>query len=286
MTDKIAVITDSAADIPLDIAKELNIFIVPMIINCHDGEFRDGVDITVEEIYNRVKEQLPKTSLPAGDDILAVLDEVKSQGYNKAVVLTLSSGLSGTYGVFSVLSDYNDDVEVEVFDSKTASIGNGAIAITAAKYISEGMDFETLKTKIHKLIKDTKVFFAIDTLEFLEKGGRIGKATAVAGAVLQIKPILSLHPEDGDIYNPLKVRGNKQVPGALVKLVSSEIKDDRKYNLMVADGGVPEKRELVEQMLKEACPNYVNVYRAQIGGALGVYLGPGLVGAGIQFIEE
>lgn len=283
--DKIAVITDSCADVPRELVEKYNMFILPMVINCNDGEYRDGVNICSEDIYERLKHELPKTSSPAGEDVLNTIEEVKKQGYNKAVMIVLSGGLSGTYGYLKMLAEDEEELEIKVYDSFQASIGIGVIAIQAAKYVAEGMDFQTLKQKIGDLIHNTKVFFSIDTLEYLQKGGRIGKVTAVAGAVLQIKPILSFDTTDGEIYTAAKVRGSKQVPTNLLKLVSEMMQEGRKYNLVVADGAAPEERDKLEERMKEMFPDYENIYRAKIGAALSVYLGSGLLGAGIQFID-
>lgn len=285
MKEKIAVITDSCADVPKDIVEKYNMFILPMVINCSDGEYRDGINIVSEDIYRIQKTEMPKTSSPAGEDVLNIIAEVKRQGYNKAVMIVLSSGLSGTYGYLNMMAEDEEELEIEVYDSHQASIGIGVIAIQAAKYVAGGMDFVTLKQKITDLISNTKVFFSIDTLEYLQKGGRIGKVTAVAGAVLQIKPILSFDTTDGEIYTAAKVRGSKQVPTNLLKLVSEMKQDGRKYNLVVADGAAPEEREKLEERMKEMFPDYVEIYRAKIGAALSVYLGAGLLGAGIQFID-
>lgn len=283
--EKIAIITDSCADVPRELIEKYNMFILPMVINCSDGEYRDGVNICSEDIYERLKTEMPKTSSPAGGDVLNTIEEVKKQGYNKAVMIVLSGGISGTYGYMKMMAEDEEELEIEVFDSLQASIGIGVIAIQAAQYVAEGMNFAALKVKIGDLIKNTKVFFAIDTLEYLQKGGRIGKVTAVAGAVLQIKPIMSFDTTDGEIYAAAKVRGSKQVPANLLKLVAENMQEGRKYNLVVADGAAREERDKLEERMKEMFPDYENIYRAKIGAALSVYLGWGLLGAGIQFID-
>lgn len=283
--DKIAIITDSCADVPAELAKEYGIFILPMLINCVDGEYRDGVDIHAEDIYKRLKTELPKTSSPLGEDVIEMFQEIKRQGYNKAVAIILSGGLSGSVNHIRLAAENETDLEIAVFDSKQGSIGIGVIALQAAAYVQEGMGFEALLQEVPRLIKNTKVFFSINTLEYLQKGGRIGKATALAGTVLQIKPILSFD-EEGEIYTAAKVRGRKQVASRLLKLVEECMDEKRPYNLVVADGGAPEERESLEMQLKELFPNYKACYRAKIGAALSVYLGSGLLGAGIQFLDE
>ncbi|MDD3367574.1 MAG: DegV family protein [Lachnospiraceae bacterium] len=282
--EKIAVITDSCADVPEELVKKYNIFVLPMVISCEDGVHRDGVDIHAADVYEKLKTELPKTSSPMGSDIVDTLDAIKKQGYQKAVAVLLSGGLSGTINHFRLAVEDLQNLEVAVFDSFQGSIGIGAIALQAAEYIRQGFSFEEIKKKVEKLIQNTKVFFSIDTMEFLQKGGRIGKATALAGAMLRIKPILSFD-EDGEIYAAAKVRGHKMVESKLIQLVQERQRNGEKYNIVVADGGAPEDGDALEIKMKELFPDYQFLYRAKIGAALSVYLGSGLLGAGIQFIE-
>lgn len=282
--ERIAVITDSCADIPLELVKEYNLFVIPIVIQCLDGQYRDGVDITSEDVYERLKTELPKSSSPLGEDIEGIFDEVKRQGYTHAVAIMLSGGLSGTVNHIHLAAEEVSDLEVRVFDSRQGSIGIGVVALQAAEEIRKGISFDALLERIPRLIENTKVFFSIDTLEYLQKGGRIGKVTALAGTMLQIKPILSLD-QDGEIYTAAKVRGKKQVEHRLIKQVEELITDGRRYNLVVADGGAPQEREELEEKLIRQLPDYEHLYRAKIGAGLSIYVGPGLLGAGIQFLD-
>lgn len=283
-TEKIAIITDSCADVPQEFVEKYHMFILPMRITCSDGEYRDGVDIHAEDIYEKLKTELPKSSTPSGADVEDTFAEVQKQGYKKAIAILLSGGLSGTVNHVRLAAEDTEGLEVAVYDSRQASIGIGVIAIQAAEYASKGMDFETLKGKVESLIRHTKVFFSIDMLEYLKKGGRIGKVTAAAGALLDIKPIMSFD-EDGEIYTAAKVRSRKAVEKRLLQLVEDCRREGRPYNLVVADGGAPKERDALEEKLIELFPDYRSLYRAKIGAALSIYLGSGLLGAGIQYLE-
>ena len=285
LTEKIAIITDSCADIPPELAKKHHIFILPMQIICPDGEYRDGIDICTEDIYRRQKTQVLKSSTPSGADVADTFAEIQKRGYTKAAAILLSGGLSSTVNHVRLAAEDLDNLEVEVYDSRQGSIGIGVIALQAAEYAADGMGFEVLKRKIEQLITDTKVFFAIDTLEYLQKGGRIGKATAFAGALLDIKPIMSFD-EEGEIYAAAKVRTHKAVEKRLLQLVSDCKKESRPYNLVVADGGASEERENLEEKLTKLFPDYHRLYRANIGAALSIHLGSGLLGAGIQYLDQ
>lgn len=283
-TEKIAVITDSCADVPKELAEKHHLFVLPMRITCLDGEYRDGVDIHAEDIYERLKKELPKSSTPSGADVEDTFAKVKREGYEKAVAILLSGGLSGTVNHVRLEAEDLEGLEVEVYDSRQASIGIGVIALQAARYIEAGVGFEELKQKIERLIAGTKVFFSIDTLEYLQKGGRIGKAAALAGMLLDIKPILSFDGE-GEIYTAAKVRTRRQVEKRLLQLVEELREEGRPYNLVVADGGAPAERDALEKKLTEALPDSQCLYRAKIGAALSIYLGSGLLGAGIQYLD-
>lgn len=283
--DKVAVVVDSCADVPRQLAGQYHMFVMPMVIMTSQGEYSDGVDITAQDIYEIQKSEMPKTGCPTGATVMDTFEQIKEEGYSSAVVILLSSGLSGTVNNVRMLAKGVDGLEIEVFDSRTASIGIGAIGIQAAKYAASGMGFEELKKKVEELIRDTKVFFSIDTLEYLQKGGRIGKVTAVAGTLLKIKPVLSFEESEGEIYTAAKVHGKGQVPGKLTELVQEFTRPGKRYNIIVADGNAAKERAVLEQRMKELFPDYADIYVGNIGAALSVYLGEGLLGAGIQFID-
>ena len=283
--EKVAIITDYCADVPKELVKRYSIFVLPMQIVCEDGMYRDGVDIGAEEIYERLKREMPKSSTPSGADVEDLLGELVKRGYQKAIAVLLAGGLSGTVNQVRLIAEEFEGLEVAVYDSKEASIGIGVIAIQAAEYALSGMGFEELKKRVEGLIEGTKVFFSIHTLEYLKKGGRIGKMTALAGTLLDIKPIMSFD-EDGEIYAAAKVRIRKGVQKRLLQLMEDCRREGRPYNLVVADGGAREEREALEEELKVLFPDYRVLYRAEIGAALSIYLGAGLLGAGIQYLEE
>lgn len=286
---KIAILTDSCADVPEEYVFKYHIYTVPMLITCEDGEYKDGITIKAEEVYDRLRKgQLPRTSTPLGGDIEGMLNYLKKKGYEKVLAIMLSGGLSSTVQAVTLMAE-DSKLQVYVLDSLSASVGNGAIVIQAAKWRDEGVEFEELCQRVETLKKNSKVFFSIDTLEYLMKGGRIGKAAALAGTALNIKPILSFD-EEGEIFTPAKVRGSKAVIKKLIGLIQEE-KDkpenaNKPYNLVVADGGAPEERDQLEERLVEAFPDSIELIHAKIGAALSTYVGYGLLGAGIQFLDE
>lgn len=285
---KIAIITDSCADLSKEMQEHYDVRVLPMMIRCEDGEYRDGVDITIEDIYERLKTEIPKTSTPSGETIEALFADLKAEGYEKVLAVMVSGGISGTVNHVRLAAE-DSGMETCVIDSLSGSIGHGAVVLQASIWRKEGLSFEEICEKAKKLCKDTYVFFSIDTLEYLQKGGRIGKATALVGTALNIKPILTFEPE-GELSTAAKVRGHKLVEKKLISLVEEHVIDPanegRRYNLMVADGGIREERDQLEAKMKELFPNFNEVFPIRIEGILGIYLGPGMLGAGIQFLDD
>ena len=285
---KIALLTDSCADISPRLAKEKGIFVVPLRILCRDGEYRDGVDITPDEVYCRLREgELPKTSLPSGEDIGSALEEIVKEGYEGVIAFMLSSGLSGTFNVARLIGEESEGkLEVAVFDSLSASLGQGMMVLQLAEDIKAGMSWEELvEHRAPQLVKDTTAHFSVDTLEYLEKGGRIGKVTATAGTLLNIKPILGFSA-DGQLQSAAKVRGRNQVMDKLVALTVKACGEHKRYNLAVASGGSSsEELEKLRTKLITALPDYDHIWEGEIDCTLSTYIGDGILGAAVQVLD-
>lgn len=283
---KIALLTDSTADLTATVAEENRIHVVPLRIRCQDGEYSDGVDIHAADIYARLKAgELPKTSLPAGEDIQAAFDRIRDEGYDGCIAIMLSSGLSGTYNMTRLLAEERKDLEIKVYDSMSGALGMGATLLQLAEDIRAGASWRELTHKrVPQLIKNTFPFFSVDTLEYLQRGGRIGKVAAMAGTMLQIKPIITFAP-DGQLQSIAKVRGRRQVMDKLLEMTVKSCGNHKKYNLAVANGGAPEEMAVLKGRLKAALPNYDHIWEAEIDGTLSVYIGDGILGAGVQVLD-
>lgn len=282
---KIAILTDSCADVPAHMAKTEPIFIVPLKITYSEGSYSDGVDITARQVYQRLPAEIPKTSLPDGATITQALQQIKDEGYEKVLAIIFSSGLSGTYQMVELIGEEFPGLEVAAFDTKSGSLGTGATVLQAAEYLRQGKTWEELLSLIPRLIKNTTVFFSVDTLEYLQKGGRIGRITWVAGTMLNIKPILTFAPS-GELTSIAKVRGRKASIERLCDLVYEKYTPGSRVNIMTAHGDAPQDGELVKKVLLSRIPAFVHHYESEIDCTLGVYVGPHLLGAGIQILEE
>lgn len=281
--EKIALLVDSGSDIPENLLKEYNIYVAPLKIIYSHGEFSDGVDITAEEVYSSLKNEIPKTSLPSGKEIQNIFDKIKKDGYEKVFVITISSGLSGAYNVLRVMGEQQKDLEVFALDTKNIAIASGFNAIQAAEYIKEGMSWEDLKEKISDNIKNSKVFFSVSTLEYLQKGGRIGLVTSILGATLNLKPIISCN-EDGIYYTVAKIVGKKRSFKKALDLAVEFIGDSKNYNLGVVHGAAKEDAAALKEALIKRLPKFKIFADGQISSALGVHTGPGTIGIVAQKI--
>ena len=283
---KIALLTDSCADLSPQMAEENQIYVVPLRILCADGEYRDSVDIHAADIYARLRSgELPQTSLPAAQDITGAFDRIAADGYDAVIALMLSGGLSGTYNMVRLLAEERTDLTIRVYDSVSGSLGTGMMVLQLAEDIRRGMDWDTLtERRVPWLIQNTFPFFSVDTLEYLQKGGRIGKVTAMAGTMLQIKPLITF-AADGQLQSIAKVRGRNLVIRKLIELVEDRHSGAARYNLAVANGGAPKEMEVLRSRLMAALPDYDHIWEGEIDGTLSVYIGDGVLGAAVQVLD-
>lgn len=280
--EKIALITDSAADLNEDIFKKYNIFKLPLRIIYKDKEYIDRVNITPKEVYDRLSIEIPHTSLPSMEDMNNLFSEIESKGYTHALVVCLSSGLSGTYGAVKLISEQHPDLNTYVYDSKTLSVGTGVIVLEAAKMIQDGKSFKEIIDALPDVRSRVHLYYTLDTLKYLIKGGRIGKVAGTVGEILNIKPIISVN-DDGIYYTYAKARGKKQALSKLVETAKNILKTS-KAKVFVAGGGAEAEAKNVFDKLKDN-PNATYLHFGDISPALGVHTGPGLVGVCI-YTEE
>lgn len=280
INQKIAILTDSGSDVPYDIAKEMNIFVVPLQVNYKDRSYRDGVDIDADTMYSRLKEEIPTTSLPLGADIDKVLQEIESQGYTHILAVVLSSGLSGTCNLLQLVAK-ESKLPMVVIDTKNIGIGSGLSVIKAAKYVKEGLSWEDLIAKVNETVLKTRVFFVLDTLEYLQKGGRIGKVTALIGYALDLRPIITCDSEG--IYTTVaKARGRKVSINRCLELALEFAKESNNITIALAHGHALDEVLKLKEHLIQKLGDRVTLYIGQVSPALGVHTGPGLIGMGVQ----
>lgn len=281
---RIAVPTDSCADLSPEMARAHGIFVLPLSVVYPEGVYADGVDISAEDVYRRMPEEIPTTSLPQGEAIYRTFEQIRECGYRFVLAVLFSSGISGTYNAVRLAAEEFPGLEIRVFDTRTASLGLGLIALQAARYIRQGRSWLEMQEIVHSLIRNTKVFFCVDTLEYLRRGGRIGKISCVAGSVLQIKPILTFS-EDGQLINVGKVRGRQRSLEEIAQRVRDLIPEKGAFNMAMAHGGCKEELALLHKQLGGFVRKSKIFCESEIDSVLASHVGPKLIGAGIQFLE-
>ncbi|OJG53651.1 DegV family EDD domain-containing protein [Enterococcus hirae] len=280
-----AILVDSGTDVPQELIEKYQMYVIPLKIIYKDRVYTDKVDITPEEIYQRLPQEIPGTSLPDGETITKIFEQIKQDGYEKILAVTISSGLSGTYNIVRLIAQQQEELEAYVLDTKNIGIGAGFSAIQAAKWLEEGMEWSLLIERLNELVKQTKVFFNVATLEYLQKGGRIGLVASILGTALKLNPIISCNDE-GIYYTVGKARGRKKSLDRTVSYVKERVGTAKVFNLAVAHGDAKEEATEMMARLKEEFPQAQQIYFGQISPALVVHTGPGLLGVGVQVLEK
>lgn len=277
---KTAIMVDSGCDISQEFIEQYDIKVLRLKVLYGDRMYSDGLDIDPLEVYRRFPQEIPTTSTPNMYEVSELVNEIKSEGYEKIIGITISSGLSGTYNAVAMAFE-EEDIETFAFDTKNISIGAGLLAMWAAKKLSEGWTFEAVKHGLNDKINDTKVFFYMDTLDYLRKGGRISPAVAIVGKALNLKPIISCN-EKGTYYTVSKIRGQHK---GLEKLMDS-LKDyigDKKAYLAIMNGDGTRYLDIIRARIKEMFPQCEVVVDKQITATMAIHTGPGLIGVGVLF---
>lgn len=275
---KIAILTDSGSEITPKIAEEYGIELIPLQINYSDVSY-DDYTVEPKYIYENIDREVPKTSIPSIGDIVNKLNEIKNKGFDKIICISISSKLSGMYNAFMLAKDHVENVEVEVFDSKSISIGTGFFAIFARKLIDEGLSFESVVENMKSKIRNSVPVITLDTLKYLSLGGRIGKITGIVGNLLNLKLIISCD-EDGEYYTVEKNRGTIKNINHAIDIVKKELTDIKDYYLVLLNGDNKNAMEIAKDSMKDLIEGAKFYYEGQIVPTLSIHTGPGLFGIG------
>ncbi|NTU88691.1 MAG: DegV family protein [Actinobacteria bacterium] len=278
---KIAILVDSGSDVPKDFLQKYGLYVVPLTIIYSDGEYRDGIDIQPEDVYARLSDEIPTTSMPSPSVVSETFKQIKADGYEKVVVITISSGLSGTHEVVRSFGPSPEGLEVAYIDTKNIGIGSGLSAIRAGELIEQGLSFSEICREVERAAKNTKLFFCVATLEYLAKGGRIGLVSAMLGTILNLKPVITCN-EEGVYDTVAKAKGRKKSLMAALEQTVAAATGCKEYNIAVVHGDAREEADELLTMLKERLPNYRLALEGPLTPSLVVHTGPGLIGIGVQ----
>lgn len=269
------IITDSTSDLPLDFVEENKIHIVPLNIHLQDSLYKDGVDIQPSELYYRLRTEdiFPQTSQPSAGEFMEIYQTLKPD--DEVLVLCLSSELSGTYQSAEMARDMaaeEVDAEIHVVDSRSVSLGLGMQVIHAQKCFAEGKDMAQTLSELAEIRRRMRLIFAVDTLEYLARGGRISQLSKRLGNLLQLKPVL--HLEEGRIEVLDKVRTRSKAVQRMLEVFYKEASQAQQVGILHIDA--PTEGQQLAQKVQEYY--HGPLLLAQCGAVIGSHAGPGTVG--------
>ncbi|HEX76861.1 MAG TPA: DegV family protein [Dehalococcoidia bacterium] len=273
----VKVVTDSGCDIPPEIVRELDITVIPLYVRFGDRVYRDWVDIDADTLYERLVSDPvhPSTSQPPVGDFIETYKKV-AQETNEIVSVHITSKLSGTYssalaGAQQAMQALGKQLHIEVVDSLSASMGMGLLAILAARLARAGESLERIAAKVRQAVPNTKLFAFLDTMKYVERGGRLGKAAALLGTMLNVKPLLAL--KDGEAV-PVGLARTRAKALERLREIAERVSHIRELAI-VHSGSLTEAQSLLERLSSVVAKG--QTYLSKIGPALGCHAGPGAV---------
>lgn len=289
---KTAVMTDSNSGIKPEEGKELGIYSLPMPVIIDGDIFYEGKNITQEEYYGAMTSgKNVTTSQPSPGDVMDMWDSILKEGYDQVVYIPMSSGLSASCHAAIQLSEEYDG-KVQVVDDHRISVTMRESVLEAKWMAEQGMTAEEIKKKLEENAYNSSIYIAVDTLEYLKKGGRVTAAGAAIGAVLNIKPVLTIQGEKLDAFT--KVRGMKKAELKMLEAIEEDLNTrfadvDRKQ-LRLGAAGTFQKQEDADQwykMVKDTFENEIDdIYYDPLSFSIGCHVGPNAIGIGISVITR
>ncbi len=279
MNEKIAIVVDSGSDVSTKLYDGLDIFNLPLRVIVDGVEYTDNKDITSEEIFAVLDSSEVSTSLPLGEDIMAIFEDIKNQGYTHLIAITISSGLSGTFNVINNLASDLEGIETFVFDTKNISLGSGLLALSAAYMAKDNKSFDEIVNMLKTNQENSKVFFTVGTLDYLIKGGRIGLVAGTLANILSIKPIITCN-EDGIYHTVDKVRGYRKVIKKMIDKASEFVSSAYDYRVVLLNANTKEDLNKIIDYAKEKFVDK-EILVTNITPALAIHTGPEALGIAV-----
>lgn len=274
-THRIALITDSTADLPPELAERYGIIVLPLYVVWGDDTLRDGVDISKAAFYERIGRDAehPKTSQPTPADYEPL---IRACGCEEALIITISGALSGTLNS-AVQAAQAAPVPVRVEDSRSVSMGLGWQVLAAARARAAGGDVDAMVAAARAVRVSQRTFFTVDTLEYLHRGGRIGGAAKFLGTVLQLKPVLAVDSSTGRVEAVERARTRRKALKRVVEITFEGIDCSRPVHVAVMHAAALEDAHVLLDDVMGRCTPAEHLI-GELGPVLGVHGGPGLVG--------
>jgi DegV family protein with EDD domain len=276
-TDNTAIVLDSTADYPDAQQQHPNWRVVPLYVSFGTESYKDGVELTAHEFYERLRTspELPTTSQPTPGDFFAVYEEL-AQRYERILSVHIASNLSGTFQSAGTAAAQLGGDRVRTIDSESASVATSMLALAIQRRLDRGTTDEEIDALVARYLAEHGLLFTVDTLEFLARGGRIGRAKAFAGQLMNVKPILSI--KDGEVLPVKRVRGNRKAFQEFVDALVSRTSDGTDLRVGIAHADAPERMTELEKMVRDLRPNAQIEMETSLGAVIGAHAGPGTVG--------
>ena len=271
-----AIVLDSTADFPDARDRFPNWRVVPLYVNFGMGSFKDGVDLTASAFYERLRTapELPTTSQPTPGDFLAAYEELGS--YERILSVHIAARLSGTFQSAGTAAAQLGDGRVRTIDSESASVAISMLALAIQRRLERGTTDEEIDALVQRYVPEHGLLFTVDTLEFLARGGRIGRAKAFAGQLMNVKPILSIR--EGEVLPVKRVRGNRKAFQEFVDALDAHTRDEPSLRVGIAHADAPERMVELEKMVRDRRPQARIEMETMLGAVIGAHAGPGTVG--------
>ncbi|RKL68323.1 fatty acid-binding protein DegV [Salipaludibacillus neizhouensis] len=275
---KIAIVTDSTAYIPKELREEHHIIMVPLDVNFGEETYKEEWEITTEEFYAKMKqvENLPTTSQPAIGLFEEKFQEL-AENHEEIIVITLSSGISGTHQTALAAGNMTDGVEVHLFDSEVSCMVQGFYVLSAAKMAEQNYSSKEILDHLYDMKNNIQAYFIADDLNHLHRGGRLNGAQLFVGSLLKIKPVL--HFKEKIIVPYEKVRTAKKALARIYSILDKDAKNGNPLDITVIHGNCPDKAAVIAEELQAKYPNS-NVSISYFGPVIGTHLGEGSLGIG------
>jgi DegV family protein with EDD domain len=272
-----AVVLDSTADFPEAHERFENWRVVPLYVRFGDESYRDYIDLGPDEFYAKLQSaaELPTTSQPTPGDFLATYEELASK-YEHILSLQISSTLSGTFGSALTAAGMLGGDKVRVIDTRTVSASTTLLALGVQRRLERGTTDETVDELVARYQREHELLFTVNTLEYLAKGGRIGRAAALAGNLLNVKPILTIR--DGEVVPLKRVRGNQKAFQEFRERFESSTSDSPSLRVGIAHAAAPERLHALEELVANIRPQATIDVATTLGAVVGTHAGPGTVG--------
>ena len=275
-TANTAIVLDSTADFPAAPDRFPNMRVVPLYVRFGEESYRDYVELGPDEFYDRLRtvSELPTTSQPTPQDFLAVYEQLA--GYDRILSLHIASNLSGTYASAGLAAEELGGDRVRLLDSRTASAAIAMLALAIQRRLERSTTDEEIEALVERYARDTGLLFTVDTLEFLAKGGRIGRARALAGQLLNVKPVLTI--TDGEVVPLTRVRGWGKAMAEFEKRFTEATTDSPGLRVGIAHAQAPDRVEALEELVRRVRPQADIEHVTSLGAVVGTHAGPGTVG--------